>query len=148
MLRRLNRANGPQASRTVRKTSVPDASDSSVLFSFRYLTGEDHYNLRALEQGKGELRSRELLRKLYTIGQFSWNELTSKGKRSDGYELLPVQALKTDILDRLDAGMKDTLKSVMVFRFGNARMVGFKAKGSRVFYILGFDWNYSLYDHG
>lgn len=122
--------------------------EQSVCFSFRYLTQNRKHNFEFLGSGDGARLARRLLTSLAEISRFTWSELERKGKMHGGYEEIPASKLRSEITDQIDFDLPEDLQ-LLVFRFGNGRMLGIKDPScTSVFFVLGFDWDYSLYNHG
>lgn len=94
----------------------------------------------------------KFMRLLTEISAIGWLEISNRGKKQlGGAETIEVSQLKHNITDNLRHEVqKDT--RVHVFRFGNGdayRMIAYRPKyNSNILYILGFDFDYTLYDHG
>lgn len=132
-----------------RESSKCEAPNDSIYFNFKYITSKKGYNLEYLNSGDSRPHARKLLVKLAELSQSSWKELGTKSKYSGGFETMAISQLSTDITDqtRRNTLTKDT--KLHVFRFGDCRLVGLKAERCRAtLHVLGFDWDYSLYDHG
>lgn len=71
--------------------------------------------------------------------------------RETGYEMIPISDFFIN-LDNIkeDLSLSDDSK-IIVFRFNNQknRILGVRSQEcSSILYIIGYDWNYSAYDHG
>lgn len=72
----------------------------------------------------------------------TWNQLKQLDRHGLGTEKIPKRQIKTGI----PRFITDDLDHFIVFRFhGRAPMVGYRV--GEVFYVLWFDWNFTLYDH-
>ena len=71
--------------------------------------------------------------------------------RETGYEMIPFSDFKLN-LDSIKRNLKLSSDSKMiVFRFNNqnARILGVRSQEcNSILYIVGYDWDYSAYDHG
>lgn len=131
-----------------------EVPDTSIFFSFQYITSDDHYNLNYLKKiksGKEKAIYFDLFSSLSSFSQSSWKELQLKRKQSGGYETIEYGEMKESIANRLpkEKNISDDTK-LIVFRFGNNyRMVGYKSNRCKAaMHVLGFDFDYSLYNHG
>lgn len=124
---------------------------SHVLFSFAYLTSHKEHNLDYFHKHPGGNEARSLIHLLDNLQFWSastWNQLKELSHKERGYEEIGVDELRTNILDNLPVALSATDK-VTIFRFGESgRLAGIHPEDSPVFYVLGFDFDFSLYDHG
>ena len=86
-----------------------------------------------------------------TISKSTWVELQTRSRfTKGGFETLEYWRFYKKIANEYNKEMSEDIK-LYVFRFGNAdkyRMVGYKSHNcSRTFHVLGFDLDFSLYDH-
>lgn len=126
-------------------------SEQYPWFSFRGLTRNSRYNLENLSSGHDrEITLLGLHAKLKELSSETWVYWQQQPKKT-GLETLQYSDLN------FDAGPKVNLTNdttVYVFRFdtykGNndGRIIGFKESPCSVFYIIGFDLNYTAYNHG
>lgn len=123
-------------------------------FDFGNITNKDGYSITALYEvfGNDKTSAKSLMNLFKVISESSWVELQSRNKQQiGGYELLESSIFKKKIWEKLpDKIFPDT--KLYVFRFGSGdkyRVVGFKPSDSCKFIIkiLGFDLDYSLYNH-
>lgn len=132
--------------------------EDDVLLEFGSITSKNKYSFEALKREKknNSKAIEEFMELILTISQSNWKDLGSRGKRTKGgFELLDYGDLNSEIIDNY---WKSTNKSftkdrkIHVFRFGctdKYRMIGYKSHNcNRVLHILGFDLDFSLYDHG
>lgn len=135
-----------QASNSVKKECL--APDESVYFNFRYLTKDKRYNLEYLNSGDSRLAAKQLLKKIVALSQSSWADLLSKGKRTGGFNTIPIANFHANITDQMRRDNLSDDTKLHVFRFGNYRLVGLKGERCKaVIHVLGFDWDFSLYKH-
>jgi hypothetical protein len=91
-----------------------------------------------------------LLKKLNFITSNTWNEL-GKLRKNIGFETLSMDRFNKSIANNLNFELSSNDK-LYVFCFGKTdsyRLVGLKSfEFPGAFYILGFDWDFSLYNHG
>lgn len=132
--------------------------EDDVLLEFGSITSKKRYSFEALKHEKknNSKAIEEFMDLILIISESNWKDLGSRGKRTKGgFELLNYSDLNSKIIDNY---WKNTNKSfakdrkIHVFRFGCAdkyRMIGYKSHNcNRVLHILGFDLDFSLYDHG
>lgn len=135
----------------IKSCEVPD---TTIFFSFQYITSDDRYNINFLKS-RGSGKEKEiyysLISSLEKFSQSTWKDLQLKRKTAGGYETITYGEMKSSIGNRLpkDKKISDDTK-LIVFRFGNDyRIVGYKSNRCKAaMHILGFDFDYSLYDHG
>lgn len=73
----------------------------------------------------------------------SWQELIQTNRHGLGIEKLPVSSVKEPV----PRFITDEVKHFEVFRYHDRKaMVGYRQKN--VFYVLWFDHNFTLYNHG
>lgn len=128
------------------KSTVSPAAKSAetVAFSFRYLTSDKKYNFEKLDKGKKREWCAALFDRMTVISSDSWISWKNKGKET-GYETIPA--------DRIAFAPQGRIVSpdekVVIFRFNNSgRIIGVKESNNPVLYIIGFDIDFSAYDHG
>ena len=135
------------------KTGLYAVEENFISVSFRYLSNNRSRNFEFF----GDKRWREKTRALEQFFSFL-QRLTGKhrldvmklSKDVDcGFENLPFSAVNCT-----PSGYNPSAdKSISVFRFGdngnegNYRLIGFFENNSPVLYIIGFDFDYSAYQH-
>lgn len=73
----------------------------------------------------------------------SWTEIKKAGRHGLGFEKIARGSIKAPI----PVFIKEDVDHFLAFRFNGMKpMVGFRVRD--IFYVLWFDHNYSLYDHG
>ena len=136
---------------SVSKESIPI---KGVSFNFRYLTDNKNYNFDYF--GKKELRKcseaySQLYSKLKVLSENDMRCWKQAGKVSV-YELIPFNEFSEQfqsILSNVDIVGKDS--KIAVFRFGqnDYRIIAKEGINQRdILYIIGFDFDYSAYNHG
>lgn len=130
-----------------------------VSFNFAFLTREDHYNLSGFSQkkasGKEETELLELLDHMKMWSQSSLKQLETLGKYRDGFEVMKLESFRHPVADAFPVEVTPQ-REAAVFRFKDYRMIClFKDETEEnviirpdVLYVIAFDWDYSLYDHG
>ena len=123
-----------------------------VLFEFGHITNQKGYSLKDLLSLSDKKALPSYFELISAISETTWEELKLRSKMTKGgFEMIKYDSFKTRIADKYNKELTpDT--GLLVFRFGNGdsyRMVGYKSHNcSRVFHVLGFDLDHSLYDHG
>lgn len=80
---------------------------------------------------------------IYRRKNLTWNEIFTIGRHSLGTEKMPVDSIRCN----KPAFITQDVDDYMVFRYkGNNPMVGYREKD--IFYVLWFDHDLTLYDHG
>lgn len=121
----------------------------AIFFGFKYITRKKEYDF-SKSKHKGNLSDdfSKIFEKLTFISSQSWTELQSLDKRK-GFETIPLSSFKVDITDQLKGKPITGDTKLLVFRFGDRRLIGYKSNRCKAaIHILGCDWDYSLYDHG
>jgi len=73
----------------------------------------------------------------------TWAQIKSQPRHGIGFEKIPVSQIKQPIPQFITEDQED----LIVFRYNGMRpMVGYRVKN--IFYVLWFDHNFTLYDHG
>lgn len=121
-------------------------------FGFHFLTSNKRYNIDGLRSDQVQ----SLVARLHELSQSTWLALKLLGK-DKGYETLPRSMIRGfDILPEITHGDGNECKvqqinKVFVFRFGDdksgGRIIGVKQDGCSVFHVLGFDPDFTAYDH-
>lgn len=74
---------------------------------------------------------------------FTWNEIQQMDRHALGYEKIAV----TSIHPTVPKFITEDQTNLMAFRFnGKKSMIGYRLKN--IFYVLWFDHNFTIYDHG
>lgn len=118
------------------------------VFSFQYLTTSKHYNFNYFsdhERKNMESTKVDLYNRLEEISQISWQDWLLQ-RRYTGLEKISFS--------RLHFGAKNIKlapdESIYVFRFDHQdkRILGFRKDKCPIYYIIGYDFDHSAYDHG
>lgn len=127
-------------------------SEKFVLLSFAFVTGNKDYNFNYFESSRAreELSARIALDELLEeLSKNTWQELTQRSKyQKGGFEKIPYSSCKESIFNKFKI-TPDT--SIYSFRFGKGdayRLLGIKPTSCHKLNILGYDFDYSAYDHG
>ena len=121
-------------------------------FSFRYITTNNHYNLDFFndsDRRKKEETIHKLYERIEEISKQDWIYWGSLNKKS-GYETIPYSSIKFKKQGPVLTGDEN----IYVFRVKSgrisdeARILGYKEDGCPIYYIIGYDYDYSAYEHG
>jgi len=133
---------------------VPDQGCFSMQcpwFSFRSMTKNPRYNLSTLRSGtEREQTLHGLFQRLTDLSNETWTYWLQKPKQS-GVETITYDRIKFSVGDGTVL-TKDT--AIFVFRFdtyrgtGQGRIIGYKDSPCAVLHIIGYDLDFSAYDHG
>ncbi len=115
-----------------------DYSNMPLLFSLERIQS-GAYCLSSLDKDhKAAFADAMFKRKALT-----WNEIHKSNRHGLGYEKIPVSSIKVT----LPKFITDDQTHLLAFRFNGLKpMVGYRTKN--VFYVLWFDHDFSLYNHG
>lgn len=148
--RKLKKQPGPVLEKIKKPSKDCTIQNEALYFNFRYLTSNKKHNFEALKNN-ADLQAKaykKLTDQFVSWSQSSWKELSNKGKRNGGFEMMCVSDMKGSITDKVQEKIAADTK-LHVFRFGDYRLVGLKGRRcAAVLHIVGFDWDFSLYDHG
>lgn len=136
-------------SKPVQKNSSAELGDvlNYPSFSFEFLTSQSEFNFdyfKSDHESANEAKA-ALIDKMILLAQEDWKDLEHLTKRT-GFELINHSEIKI----KNDHIPFELPEKYIIFRFDKQkfRLIGFKLKSNPVFYILGFDFNYSAYNHG
>lgn len=115
----------------------PNYDDKPPIFSLEKLQEGKHCLSKLVQEQKAAFADAIFRRKNLT-----WREIRNISRQGLGTERLPKNAIKAPI----PPFITDETSTLLVFRFGDNRMVGYRVHD--VFYVLWFDYDFSLYDHG
>lgn len=123
--------------------------------SFACLCDDPHYGLLCHARAKdGSEAEREiaLLSYLEKLCGYSWNDLEQLGKFRGGPEVLPEgSVLHPALFEKLDVSGTRPAGQLLSLRFGREEyrlMAWHDEQQPDVLYVLGADWDHSLYNHG
>ncbi len=130
------------------KPTQPVKVPDKPVLSFAYLTTNSKYNFDYFGKDKHNriTAKAELIDRLIQLTQETWVYWQSLSKFQGGLETLKASDI---CFSPKDYEFSEDEK-VIVFRFcsGDYRIIGFQNSSSPTYYIIGFDFNYSAYDHG
>ncbi|MCI8640698.1 MAG: hypothetical protein HFJ59_02335 [Clostridia bacterium] len=128
------------------------ANNEKILLSFKYSINNRDYTIKNITTAKKKCNREieNLFKKLEEITNLTWKELQNRPKQT-GYETIPISEFNI-CLDNIkqDLNLSDDSK-IIVFRFNSqkSRLLGVKSyECSSILYIIGYDWNFSAYNHG
>lgn len=110
----------------------------------------DHGWLDTRRDGKACEKYEALLEFLSKESRLTWAEIEKLDRVHGGFEEIPVHELKANLLEHLPDSLAAPGK-LMSFYFGGYkyRILGMPNTECRqIFEVLGFDWDFSLYNHG
>ncbi len=124
-----------------------------ILLSFRYLTRNKKHNLNKinkLKANEGNKIYRSIFKRIDEMSHMTWQELTNESRKARGKELIEYGELKFKVEDPEDVLKLTADAKLHVFRCGNDyRLIGYKGKAcTNVLYVIGFDFDFSAYNHG
>ena len=128
------------------------ANNNHIILSFKYSVKNKNYTME--KQGKAKEKCNKIIQNLFEkledISQITWKELQNRPKET-GYETIPISEFKISF-DNLKKklNLSDDIK-IIVIRFNNqkCRILGVPSQEcSSILYIVGYDWDYSAYNHG
>lgn len=131
------------------KCGVPK---TAIFFGFQYITKKKHRNFDYLISNTSNPAKnfKIIMDKIQSISQYSWEQLGML-RKEQGYERIAYSEFKESIIDNLplEKNISDDTK-LCVFRAGkDFRIIGYKSKSCvAAIHILGFDFDFTLYDHG
>lgn len=128
------------------------ANNNHIILSFKYSINKKNYTIE--NQTNSREKCNKVIKKLFDrfeeISNLTWKELQNRPKET-GYEMIPISEFNIN-LDNIkeSLNLSDDSK-IIVFRFNNqkCRILGVRsAECSSILYIIGYDWDYSAYNHG
>jgi len=124
-------------------------SEQYLWFSFRYMTANRRHSLEYLNEGQLRDTLPHLMEKLEEMGQHTWEYCLSRPK-GVGMETIPYDRLRfapgNDFIITKD-------EKVYILRFdtyqgpNKGRIIGCKKSPCAVFHIIGYDFDFSAYEH-
>lgn len=122
-------------------------------FSFAWMTKNKRYSLAKAEKLKGNAASilEALFEELTLLSQTSLDALKNLNKYDGGFETLPLDAMKGSIIDSVPADRQKEIHGLLVFRFDKEKyrlICASLPEQPNLLYVLGFDLDYTLYNHG
>ncbi len=141
---------GSQVKPTVSKSDgqKDKQCEQNLAVSLKYLTHNDKYNFSHFSDSeKNDKKNAALALYEWMAANTGvrWNELFMRPKQS-GAETIPMDRLKFE-----PYGIsKNEFDKFISFRFNSAksRIIGIKDGDCPILYIIGFDFDFSAYEHG
>lgn len=128
------------------------ANKENIILSFKYSIKDKKHTIDFIlnEKGNNKKTIENLFKKFSELSSLTWKDFINKPKET-AYEMIPISSFNIN-LDNIkkELNLSDDSK-IMVFRFDNQkkRLLGVRSKECHsILYIIGYDWNYSAYDHG
>ena len=130
--------------------SIGGDCDQYPTFSFRHLTANSKYNFgyfNASQSAKMKEAKHSLYDRIEALTRQEWKYWGSLGK-ANGYETIEFSRLKLAPID-----LKITKDNkIYIFRFEigkkSARIIGYKKGSCPIIHVIGYDFDFSAYDHG
>ncbi len=137
MVKRIKAAASKQGA-TVKSQEPPNYDKHAPIFSLERLqTGS--YCFSVLDQEHKAMFAEAIFRRK----SLTWTEIKKAPKHGLGTEKIPKDAIKAP----MPSFITEEVDEFLVFRYhGKNPMVGYRQKD--VFFVLWFDHNFTLYDHG
>ncbi len=127
-----------------------DGFEGLVSLSLNWMTHDSHYDFKNFKRKKNNQTTllESLLDLFETLTSTDWKALGEKNHKDGGYELLPITQMNPAIIDGIPDSASLNVDAVLVFRFNKAqdRLIGIRLDS--IFYVLGFDFDFTLYHHG
>ena len=128
------------------------ANNNHIILSFKYSVNNRNYKIEKITKSKDRTNKtvQKLFERLEEISNLTWKELQNRPKET-GYEMIPISQFRINLENiKKDLNLSDDSK-IIVFRFNSqkCRLLGVRSQEcSSILYIIGYDWDYSAYDHG
>lgn len=128
------------------------ANDNHIVISFKHSVKDKRYTIERKVKNKEKCNDdiKILFEKLNEISNTTWRELGNKPK-DVGYEMIPINSFNVNMENiKKELKLSDDSK-IIVLRFGKGqkyRILGVRCKAcSSILYIIGYDWDFSAYNH-
>lgn len=127
---------------TSKKQNVP------ITFCFKHLTANKKYRIRDIRDCRERCQAYEkLFEKINEIQSCPWEEFGMR-KKQQGLECIEFKQLNFSATN-LTKELEKISKFISIrFCSGNYRIIAIKAPTCQVLHIIGFDLDFSAYDHG
>jgi uncharacterized protein YuzE len=117
-------------------------------FSFQHMTTNQKYNFdyfsKKMSHDEQKAKS-ALINKLIEISSNTWLDISGQGKKM-GFETIPQSEINFSPENYTMS--KDSKYFIFQFNNHNMRIIGIKKDSCPIYYIIGFDFNFSAYNHG
>lgn len=117
----------------------------TVAFSFVYLTDKKEFNFESLDKGKKREWHSALVDRMVEISRESWLAWLNRPKEV-GIETIFASELRFS--PKGYTFSPDEKVAIFRFKSQEGRIIGFKENQVPIYYVIGFDLDYSAYDHG
>jgi hypothetical protein len=132
----------------IEEQKIKAACPEHVVFCFRYITHNNSYNFKYFKSSQQREKERticNLYSKLEEVSRMSWRDFQSLPKEV-GMETIPINRLKFE--QHQDLIVTEDQKYISIrFESQNKRIIGIKASNCPIMHIIGYDFDYSAYDH-
>ncbi|EDN70715.1 conserved hypothetical protein [Beggiatoa sp. PS] len=116
----------------------PDYNQMVPLFSLERVQEGDYCFSKLDRDNKAAFAESIFKRRAIT-----WNEIQQKDRHKLGYEKISISSIKVSV----PRFITEDQHNLLAFRFnGKKPMIGYRIKN--IFYVLWFDHDFSVYDHG
>ena len=147
----MSKVKTPKKSNKISKpvSSIGGGCPQTPAFSFAHMTTNKSYTLDNFkDESIRRVTAGNILNRLIEICQKDWKHWFSLSKESGAETISYNQVSITPSGKALTPDVK-----LIVFRLKghagkNARMIGFREEACPIFYVIGFDFDFSAYDHG
>jgi len=141
----MSRIKAKESKLKVSQSAVVPKCPETPSFSFQYLTTNKDYNFEKLDKRQKLEWKSALVERMIEISQKSWQSWLNMDKKQ-GFETIPANRIH---FNPNGYELSDDEK-IIIFRFNSqkGRILGIKGNGCSVYYVIGFDTDYSAYDHG
>lgn len=123
--------------------------NARIAVSYEIITDDDNYIFKHFVDIREQIKAREALDELLKeMCSNTWKDLQKRNKyQRGGFERISSADVKKSICK---SKQLPTEADIIVFRFGGDkyRLLGYKRSRCHIFYILGYDFDYTAYDHG
>lgn len=129
------------------KVSRKDSDLNYPVFCFKYLTTNNKYNINFLKKSRDKQKAYgALFYKINELQTQKWEEIYMTNKE------VGLETIKFNNINFNPNNLKLTQDTKVIsirFKRGKYRIIGIKSsKNKDVFHVIGFDFNYSAYNHG
>lgn len=122
----------------VRSQEPGDYDSMPPVFSLEKLVGGEYCMSNLNKDHKSRFADA-----VFRLRGTSWKEIKSCGRHELGMEKIARSSIRVSV----DNVVTDDVEHFLAFRYnGKCSMVGYRQRN--VFYVLWFDHNFTLYDHG
>lgn len=126
------------------------STQTHMAFSLAWMTSSPRYGFKAFEKMKGNDAAplESLFEFLENMSKNPWSWTKHRNHYNGGYEEIPAHEMDPVILDGVPEDIQKATPSLMVFRFNHSKDRLIAIKQNATLYLLGFDLNFTLYNHG